>query len=137
MSERQLGDLDGFQLAGMFEDDGGIAAGDELVDLMRQYWPEPTSTVARWIVRREVVAFPWGDHMILPLFQFDLPQVTLRPEVAAVVEELSGAFDEWEMAAWFSLPNCLLGEEAPARRIKRDPGGVLAVARVDRFIVKG
>jgi hypothetical protein len=63
--------------------------------------------------------------------------MTLPPEVAAVVRELSGEFDEWELASWFTSPNTWLGNMTPVAALTALPAAVREAARVDRFIARG
>ena len=68
--------------------DGGVATGDEVAGLMQKHWDQAVSTVARWIVGRSVLSFTWQSQTLLPLFQFDLASMSLRPCVTAVLREL-------------------------------------------------
>ena len=51
---------------------------------------------------REVVSFGWNSQTLLPLFQFDLFDMSLRPDAVAVISELADVFDDWELASWFA-----------------------------------
>jgi hypothetical protein len=117
---------------------GGVASGDEVAGLLLQKHRDQTlSTVARWIVARQVVSFTWQCRTLLPLFQFDASTMSLRAPVTAVLDELSCAFDEWELALWFAEPNAWLGDAVPADRILVDAPAVLKAAQADRFIARG
>ncbi len=71
------------------------------------------------------------------MFQFVLPSMTIHPGVGLVVRELSGVFDELELAQWFVTPNSWLAGALPAVLIYVDAEDVLAAARADRFIAAG
>jgi hypothetical protein len=71
------------------------------------------------------------------MFQFDMSNMSLRRGLPEVVEELSGVFDDWELASWFVQPNCWLHDAAPVDVIADDPAAVLRAARADRFIARG
>jgi len=114
-----------------------MVAADDLAGLLRGRVEQPLSTVARWIVAREVVSVAWRARTLLPLFQFDLASARVRAPVATVVSELVDVFDDGELARWFAEPNVLLGNISPVQRISADPGAVLAAARADRFIARG
>ncbi len=72
----------------------------------------------------------------MPLFQFDLADMSLRPAAASVIGELSGAFDELDLAAWFAEPNAWLANAAPMDALESDPLAVLQAARADRYIAR-
>ena len=116
---------------------GGLASGDELTRLLRRHTSQPISMLARWIVERHVVSFEWQGEYLLPMFQFDPAGIAVRRPVSAVLDEFDGAFDDWNVATWFALPNAWLGDEAPVDVLERDPHAVLQAARADRFIARG
>ena len=116
---------------------GGLASGDELTRLLRRHTSQPISMLARWIVERQVVSFAWQGEYLLPMFQFDPADMVVRRPVSAVLDEFDGAFDDWNAATWFALPNAWLGDEAPVDVLQRDPHAVLQAARADRFIARG
>src|SRR5258706_228067 len=82
-----------------FSRTGGIACGDEVASMLRKRSDQPISTLARWIVGRTVVSFEWQSRLLLPLFQFDLSDMSPRLGVVDVIRELSDAFDDWEFAS--------------------------------------
>jgi hypothetical protein len=116
---------------------GGVANADEVVRLLRKRAQQPISTLARWIVSRRAVSFSWQGQTLLPMFQFDPVDMSLRDSAREVVQELSGAFDDWGIAHWFARPNLRLEERAPVDVVLIDPAAVLAAAREDRFVVRG
>ena len=116
---------------------GGLATSDEVVRILRRRSNQPISMVARWIVTRSVVSFVWKSQTLLPLFQFDLSDMSLCRGTSEVVQELSGAFDDWDLATWFARPNSLLHGAAPVDLIATDPAAVLQAAREDRFVALG
>jgi hypothetical protein len=120
-----------------FGPSGGLISGDGLGRLLRVRAEQPLSMLARWIVRREVVAVDWRSCTMLPLFQFEPCAMTIRPRVTDVVKELTGVFDGWSLALWFAQPNAWLEERAPVDVIHLDPRTVLDAARADRFIARG
>src|SRR5258706_1428024 len=82
-----------------FSRTGGIACGDEVASMLRKHSDQPISTLARWIVGRTVVSFESQSQLLLPLFQFDLSDMSPRIGVIEVIRELSNAFDDWEFAS--------------------------------------
>ena len=117
--------------------DGGVVSGDQLATLLRGHGEQPVSTVARWVVQRSILSLGWQGQTLIPLFQFDRVSMQPRPQVVAIIRELAGAYDDWEMALWFTRPNAWLDDEVPVKRVRTDPASVLKAAQADRFIVRG
>jgi hypothetical protein len=120
-----------------FQRTGGLASGAELTFLLRRRTSQPISMLARWILERRVVSFGWKGEYLLPMFQFDKADMTVRRHVSRVLDEFDGTFDDWDLATWFALPNTSLGDDAPVDVLPLDPHGVLEAARADRFIARG
>lgn len=62
--------------------------------------------------------------------------MSLRAEAAAVLAELSDAFDDWDAALWFAQPNSWLQGCAPVDLITLDPSSVYQAAWADRFVAR-
>ena len=124
-------------MATAYERHGGLLLADTVARLMRQTHDQPLSTLARWIVNRTAVHLVWRSETILPAFQFTPGDMTLRPEVVTIVEELAPAFDDWDVAVWFAEPNAWLDGQAPVDVLRADPSAVLHVARADRYVATG
>jgi len=120
-----------------FQRTGGLARGEELKLLLRRRTSQPVSMLARSIVARRVVSFGWRGEYLLPMFQFDRADMTVRRHVSAALDEFDGTFDDWDLATWFALPNAWLGDEAPVDVLPLDPHAVVQAARADRFIAQG
>jgi hypothetical protein len=120
-----------------FQRTGGLTSGAEVTSLLRRHTSQPISALARWIVAQRVVSFGWQGEYLLPMFQFDRADMTVRRHVSAVLDEFDGTFDDWDLATWFALPNAWLGDDAPVDVLPLDPHGVLQAARADRFIARG
>lgn len=116
---------------------GGFVTGDEVAGLMRGHVDQPVSVLARWIVTRQVLGFEWRSQTWIPLFQFNLAEMSVRPDVWHVLRELSSALEDWELAIWFASPNVWLQDAVPLDMIDRDPSAVLHAARTDRFVAMG
>lgn len=114
-----------------FRGSGGLVAGDVLALMLRPHCDQPISSLARRIVRRELVHVPWHSQILVPLFQFDRPDMSLRHGVLQIIETLAPAFDDWDIASWFAEPSAPLGGHRPADVIARDPIAVMHAARVD------
>ncbi|MDB5858913.1 MAG: hypothetical protein JWQ76_2602 [Ramlibacter sp.] len=116
---------------------GGLVTCDQAAMLLGRHRDQPISQLARWIVAREVVSFVWQSETLVPLFQFELADMTLRRGASEVVAELAGAFDDLELAAWLTRPNCWLGDAAPVAVLDTDQPAVLQAARADRYLARG
>jgi hypothetical protein len=116
---------------------GGLVTCDEAAMLLGRHRDQPISVLARWIVARDVVSFAWRAETLVPLFQFEIADMTLRRGAREVMAELAGAFDDLDLAAWFASPNCWLGDVAPVVMIETNQPAVLQAARADRYLARG
>ncbi len=121
----------------VYERSGGLMRSEEVLFLLRRRSSQALSQLARWIVDQRVVSFEWRADRLLPMFQFDLADMSIRPEAAAVLAELAGVFDDWELASWFAEPNSWLQHRSPATALQADRQAVLDAARADRFVAHG
>lgn len=120
-----------------FRPSGGMLNGDELAALLRTGCEQPVATVARWVVQRSILSLGWQGQTLIPLFQFDRTTMQPRAQLTAVIRELAGAYDDWEMGLWFARPNAWLDDDMPVLKIRTDADAVLKAARADRFIIRG
>ena len=116
----------------VYQDRGGLASGDDVAFLLRHSLDQPISTLARWIVTRAVVSFQSQSQVLLPLFQFDLSDMSRRAHTAEVISELSAVFDDRALAMWFVQPNRQLDGAMPIDAMERDQPSVLQAARADK-----
>ena len=121
----------------VYERSGGLARSDEVLFMLRRRTSQPLSTLARWIVDQRVVSFEWQAQRFLPMFQFDLADMAIQPGTAAVLAELAGTFDDWELAAWFAEPSAWLQGRIPVDVLESDMKAVAGAARADRFVARG
>ena len=120
-----------------FRQHGGFVSGDEVSHRLRRCAKRLPSTIEHWIACREILNVWWRDQTLMPMFQFDLENMSIRPACAAVVDELKTVFDDWELSLWFATPNIWLADAVPAAVITVDRFAVLQAARADRFIARG
>lgn len=135
--QRRLEDRQFLVMESAYRSTGGLVSGDQLARLMRRRSQQPISMLARLIVSREVLSFEWQSQTMLPLFQFDLSTMGLRPNVNEIVRELSDVFDDWSLALWFAEPNMWLANSAPVQVIEVNANEVREAARADRLIACG
>jgi hypothetical protein len=120
-----------------YRSNGGLVSCDEAAALLRRHRDQPISVLARWIVARTVVSFCWQSQTLVPLFQFNLRDMSLRRAASDVICELWGVFDDLDLAAWFTEPNPWLANAAPVAVLDTDQQAVLQAARADRYIARG
>jgi len=130
-------DADQSTMRSAFERAGGVLSSHALEQALRRHVDQPLSTLGKWIVKREVVIFHSEQQSMLPLFQFRPHDMSLRPEIAHIVSELVGVFDDDDLALWFTTPNCWLGDALPIDVLDDDAERVIEAARADRFIGRG
>jgi hypothetical protein len=111
---------------------GGIAWGDDLTRLLDDY--RLGETLAQLIAHRDVFGFEFRASFWVPMFQFDLSDLSLTRGAAPVVAKLAEAFDGWALAGWFAWPNPCLGGWRPVDMLDATPANVLTAARVARAI---
>jgi len=117
----------------VYERNGGLAQCDEVLLLLRRRRSQALSLLAGWIVHRRVVSFEWQGERLLPLFQFDLAAMTIHRSATAVLAQLSDAFEDCEVAAWFAESNRWLQGRIPLDVLGVDLNAVLCAARADRL----
>jgi hypothetical protein len=114
-----------------FERSGGVWSGTEVELMLRRRTAQPISLLARWIVDTLVVSVASRGDYLLPAFQFDVANATVRRPVFEVLEALDGTFRDLDLAAWFALPSDLL-DVAPVDLIEHDPQAVVNAAHIAR-----
>ena len=116
---------------------GGMARGDDLGRLMEDRRHGDLASLARLIVIGEIFSFEWHHSFWVPMFQFELRDLTVKPAHQQVLAEFAGALDGWTLALWFALPNSWLNGQRPADLLDSNLPAVLDAARTDRFIAAG
>lgn len=111
---------------------GGIAWSDDLTRLLEDY--RLGETLAQLISHGGVFGFNFRGSFWVPMFQFDLRDLSLTRGAAPVVAKLAEAFDGWALAGWFAWPNPSLGGWRPVDVLDATPATVLSAARVARPI---
>ena len=116
---------------------GGLARGDTLGRLLDDWQCGDFISLARLIASDKVFSFRWHDQSWVPMFQFELRDLSVKPGPSRVLAELQPVFDDWGLAAWFLEPNSWLHTKRPLDLLDSDLAGVLEAARADRFIAAG
>jgi hypothetical protein len=116
-----------------YRNSGGLARLQQLARYGSNGLEVDPSTIAASISQREVICFEWQEHAWLPLFQFDVRDMTPLPQLKVVISELSPDLDPWGQALWFSKPNPWLCDRAPADALLTEFNAVCRAAQADRL----
>lgn len=131
-------DIEFVELSNAYRPTGGLLRGDMLAEQVARRDREYYLRLARKIASREMLSFRWDESIWLPAFQFAWPAtLEVRGEVGAVLNELVGVMEGWDVAQWFVVPNLWLGGALPLACIEAHADDVRDAARADRFIVRG
>ena len=128
-------DAEFIELLGRFRDSGGLANLAEVGSIAATRG-RPVPTPAS-IAARSLLAFAWQGTWWLPLFQFNLADMSPKPGMHEVLGELSRVFDRVTLSRWFLQSNCSLRGRSPVQVIDVNPDDVVAAARLDRFVAAG
>ena len=120
-----------------FQATGGAARGDELAGLMADRQLGTLVSLARNIVSGEILSFEWRQSFWVPMFQFELDDLSLKKGPRKVFAELVKVLEPWAIAAWFAQPNSWLKYQRPVDLLDSNLTAVFAAARADRFVING
>ena len=126
-----------FAVQEAFRGKGGLARADDLARLLEDCRHVDFIGLAKLMVSGAIFSFEWGGAHWIPMFQFNLADLTVKPAARSVVTELNTIFDGWSLAEWFTQPNDWLAGRTPVDLIDSDLPVVLDAARADRFIANG
>jgi len=116
---------------------GGLASGDDLGRLLQDCrFADPVSLAGR-LDAGEIFGFDWQHRVWIPMFQFDLRDLSVKPGPQQVRAELSGGFHGWALATWFTQRNAWLNHRRPIDLLGSELPAVLEAARADRFLAMG
>ena len=116
---------------------GGLARADDLARLLEDCRHVDFIGLAKLMVSGAIFSVEWGGTQWIPMFQFNLADLTVKPAARSVLTELNTTFDGWALAEWFTQPNDWLAGRLPVDMIDSDLPVVLDAARADRFIANG
>ncbi len=114
---------------------GGIADGNDLARLLEDHRLGDFVSLARLIDHDNVFGFECRRAFWIPMFQFDLTDLSLKHGAGQVVAELATVFDGWALAGWFAQSNSGLMDQRPADVLNASPASVIAAARAERLRV--
>ncbi|MEO8525622.1 MAG: hypothetical protein ABI460_12935 [Caldimonas sp.] len=118
----------------MYQPAGGLARGDDLARLLEDRARGDYVSLARLIVTNRIFGFEWQQSFWIPMFQFNLDDLSVRRGLRQVLGELASEFEGWRLAAWFIEPNAWLKQGRPVDLIDSNLSEVVQAARADRFV---
>ena len=124
-------------LLAAYRSSGGTARGDDLARLLQDRLRGGCISLAKHISCGDVFGFEWRRTLWIPMFQFDLRDLSVTAEPRLVLHELANKFDGWSLATWFAQGNSWLGGRRPVDVLGVDLPTVLNAARADRIVVQG
>jgi hypothetical protein len=124
-------------LLAAFRATGGTARGDDVARLLEDHGIGDFISLARLIAGGEVFGFEWRNTVWIPMFQFELRDLSVKPAAHQLLSALGNGFEGWTCAAWFARPNSWLSHRAPVDLVATHLDEVLEAARADRFIAVG
>jgi hypothetical protein len=116
---------------------GGIARGDDVGRMLADHGPATFISMARLLEDEAIFGFNWNASLWIPMFQFELSDLSLKVEPGRVRAELGEEFDGWTVSAWFVEPNAWLARRRPIDLLESDIEAVLLAARADLFVAAG
>jgi len=116
---------------------GGTARGDDVARLLEDHGTGDFIGLARLIAGGDVFGFEWRNTLWIPMFQFELRDLSVKPAAQQVLQALGTGFEGWTCAAWFARPNSWLNQRAPVDLLATHLAEVVEAAQTDRFIAVG
>lgn len=111
---------------------GGTLSGEELIPMLVDHRQTNYAGAVSIIASRLVFSFTWRGKVWIPMFQFELHNLTIRPECHLILSELAKSFDEWGTATWFAHPNSRLNDRKPIDVLDADFHAVLGATGSDK-----
>jgi hypothetical protein len=126
------GDLGVQALRAAYRASGGVARGDDLARLLDDLAPPDPTRFDGLVDDGTVFGFDWRGALWVPMFQFELADLSVRLHPLQVRAELEPRFDAWQVAVWFARRNPSLGSLRPVDLVNAQLPWVLSAARIDR-----
>ena len=111
--------------------------GDELALMLQQLKMGDVASLGRAMATGEICSFHWRSAFWIPMFQFDLHNLTFKHGLRKIMREFNGVFDGWMLTAWFAQPNFWLGGQKPVDLLASNLPAVHEAARADRYVAVG
>jgi hypothetical protein len=112
---------------------GGTVRADDLACWLQNHQCGDVVSLGKLIEMGEVFSFEWHDTFWVPLFQFDLRDMSIKPGPRKVIAELVPVFANWTIALWLTQPTYWLRGRKPIDVLGSDLAAVIEAARCDRI----
>jgi hypothetical protein len=137
-------DLSFIDLLNAYRPYGGVSRVNDLPAGLRVTCAGQDQSVSDLVCNGDLFAFSWHDDLWIPMFQFDMPDLTISTGPHRAVVNLGPGFDGWALARWFIEPNPWLNDDS-AIEIEHTPieclgsrlADVLDAARAHYFAERG
>ncbi len=120
------------ELQQAFRATGGLARGDDLARLLDDQCNGDADPLAQLIDSRQVFGFARQYSVWVPMFQFELHDLSVKPAPGQVLAALGNGIDDWTTACWFVRPNPWLARRRPLDLLHGELPEVLSAARIER-----
>ena len=130
-------DRDYLHMRDAYRGSGGTVRRDALARVLHGCDGAHDQTLGKLLVTHDIFSFVWREVHWVPMFQFDLRDMSVKPRPRRVVAELAEVFDGWALAMWFSQPNHWLRNRRPVDMLDVSLTAVLRAACSDRFTANG
>ena len=125
------------EMIGIYSVSGGTTTADDFALLLEERNKGNFVSLLQHIAMRDIVSYEWRSHCWIPLFQFDICNMSIKQEVRRVSQVLCPVFDNAMLAMWFTEPNAWLKGRRPVDWIDSHFSDVLYAARAHRFVAAG
>lgn len=124
-------------LQAAYRSTGGIAHGDDLARLLADHPCGDFVSLARLIISGEIFGFERHETFWVPMFQFDLRDLSIRGVLQKVFDSLPAKIDGWILAVWFAQRNHGLNHSRPVDLLDSNLPAVMEAARADFIVAAG
>lgn len=112
-----------------FRATGGTARGDDLARLLVEHQCGDFVSLARCLAAGKLFCFQWRGCTWIPMFQFELADLSIKSSPHRVRDELPARFSGWAQAAWFARKHDSLDGHRPVDMFGSDFSRVIDAAR--------
>jgi len=112
-----------------FRATGGTAPGEIVGRLLGEHKVGHAVSLAKLICTGQAFGFEWRACLWIPMFQFDVDDLTLQAGAQRARAELPSLWSGWALASWFAAANERLDGLSPADMLDSNLDAVLRAAR--------
>ncbi|MDL2337003.1 MAG: hypothetical protein QFE16_04090 [Pseudomonadota bacterium] len=96
-----------------FRATGGTAPGEIVGRLLEEHHVGDDVSLARLVYTGQVFGFEWRSSLWIPMFQFDVDDLSVRSGPQQVRAKLPTLWSGWRVASWFAQTNVWLDGQRP------------------------